>query len=579
VELYNEVCEVFLGKRQMARGIDLDLTPAQVKGVLQPLALAMMNGRVRELPFDEIGSIVKNHLPMVSPDMTTKEFVTMVENRSGLSVERENGVWGFAHLTFQEYLAASELVENKLDGELLKRLADPWWHETTRLYAALGDGTRIVEACISADSPSAALLTLAVECVNEARFIEPLLRGKVSSLLDARLEDSDTERARLAAETKLELRIRRLTRVDASFYIDADLLSQAEYQLFVDDRDFDNGHRVPAHWQTRRFAPFTAREPVLGIGPSDAEAFCKWLSERRSAEWQYQIPDRVLLEQVTQPLGYWAKPSTGIEICGTFPSLVAPTEEMLRYRFGRDMQEGASALASAIADNDRLISLICDRARELANGVPGKLATALAIILDRTEEDRNAADRFLARDEKKDRRLDLTQSIVWGLNRALASNSRRESMSSLDGRLAGALRKKRRQILSQSSSPRLAGGSVITSISSVLDRALFRNLGLADHLQSNQQKLEHTFDYGSDPSSGDDRRLGRLQLRLLLLLCVDEVCTTESEKTFSFVVPGNKPFVNMFLDIYLALAFLEERVECRLPVFEGILLSRILKNQ
>jgi len=38
VELYSEICEVFLGKRQQARGLTLDLTPAQKQSVLQPLA-------------------------------------------------------------------------------------------------------------------------------------------------------------------------------------------------------------------------------------------------------------------------------------------------------------------------------------------------------------------------------------------------------------------------------------------------------------------------------------------------------------------------------------------------------------
>jgi predicted NACHT family NTPase len=38
VELYAEICEVFLGKRQQSKGLQLDLTPEQRKRVLQPLA-------------------------------------------------------------------------------------------------------------------------------------------------------------------------------------------------------------------------------------------------------------------------------------------------------------------------------------------------------------------------------------------------------------------------------------------------------------------------------------------------------------------------------------------------------------
>ncbi|MCA9931692.1 MAG: hypothetical protein KC419_24585, partial [Anaerolineales bacterium] len=49
VELYAEICEVFLGKRQQARGLAFDLTPAQKQRVLQPLAYHMMHEKQREI--------------------------------------------------------------------------------------------------------------------------------------------------------------------------------------------------------------------------------------------------------------------------------------------------------------------------------------------------------------------------------------------------------------------------------------------------------------------------------------------------------------------------------------------------
>ena len=49
VELYAEICEVFLGKRHEAKGLQLDLTPSQRKTVLQKLAFHMMQRNVREI--------------------------------------------------------------------------------------------------------------------------------------------------------------------------------------------------------------------------------------------------------------------------------------------------------------------------------------------------------------------------------------------------------------------------------------------------------------------------------------------------------------------------------------------------
>ena len=49
VELYREICDVFLGKHRASKGLPLDLTPAQKKRVLQPLAWRMMEQNLRVL--------------------------------------------------------------------------------------------------------------------------------------------------------------------------------------------------------------------------------------------------------------------------------------------------------------------------------------------------------------------------------------------------------------------------------------------------------------------------------------------------------------------------------------------------
>jgi predicted NACHT family NTPase len=67
VELYAEICEVFLGKRQQARGLAQDLTPAQKQRVLQPLAYRMMCGQQQEVPLEEAQEAVAEPLALVSP--------------------------------------------------------------------------------------------------------------------------------------------------------------------------------------------------------------------------------------------------------------------------------------------------------------------------------------------------------------------------------------------------------------------------------------------------------------------------------------------------------------------------------
>jgi predicted NACHT family NTPase len=66
--------------------------------------------------------------------VTADDFLTDVVT-SGLLVERETEHYAFAHHTFQEYLAAAHIRDNGLVNMLADMVSDPWWRETTLLYA------------------------------------------------------------------------------------------------------------------------------------------------------------------------------------------------------------------------------------------------------------------------------------------------------------------------------------------------------------------------------------------------------------------------------------------------------------
>src|SRR5258708_3689265 len=103
--------------------------------------------------------------------------------------------------------------------------------------------------------------------------------------------------------------------LDGETYIDTSLISCAEYQAFLDEQSTYSSFLQPDHWKKSSFPSGQGHAPVLGVRPSDALAFCTWLTKRSQGVWQYRLPTRreqKILEEdkdlsVTPKMGtgYW----------------------------------------------------------------------------------------------------------------------------------------------------------------------------------------------------------------------------------------------------------------------------------
>jgi hypothetical protein len=282
IELYSEICDVLLGHWQAAKGLSSAVTPARKRTVLQTLALHMMEKGYREITRHEAGMVIAEPLVRIGAGGDDPgAFLESLEADCGLLIEREAGVYSFAHLTFQEYLASAQLLELRAEEWLYPHLADPWWHETIRLYVAQTNATGIIHACIrlSAESESpAALLALAYQCLYEGRDVEAWIREELDRRILEGLEASDDRHRLLAAEVLLTLRLQDgLARCSSEMEIDTAYLSCAEYQLFLDRQQSGSEH-LPAHWPQPRFPDGSALLPIAGISQQSAAAFCTWLT-------------------------------------------------------------------------------------------------------------------------------------------------------------------------------------------------------------------------------------------------------------------------------------------------------------
>ncbi|NUS86174.1 MAG: NACHT domain-containing protein, partial [Streptomyces sp.] len=149
-ELYGEICEVLLWRRQEAKGATAapdELSGAKKELVARELAYVMMADRLRDIRGEYASEVLRPVLLRVAATMSSREFLDAMVS-SGLLVERERELYAFAHLTLQEHLAALHIQHRGLADVLVAGVDDDWWRETTLLYAARVDPAPVVEACL-----------------------------------------------------------------------------------------------------------------------------------------------------------------------------------------------------------------------------------------------------------------------------------------------------------------------------------------------------------------------------------------------------------------------------------------------
>ncbi len=595
VELYSEICEVFLGKRQQARGIQFDLTPAQKQRVLQSLAYYMMYHQQREIEMKEAAFAIQQPLKRVigaqqnvgqpyNKDETTSEaFLKMIENSSGLLIEREVGVYSFAHLTFQEYLASAHILDQKLESELIKGVADSWWHETTRLYTAQADATNIIEACLSQKPASVPALMLAMECLDEAREVRPDLRNIVERFAKS-VDHKSPEVRQITTEVVLSLRLRRMVRIDETKYVDTSLISNAEYQLFLNDAQLQHSYHQPDHWKTTRYRENDGQLTVTGVRPSDAVAFCDWLTSRDSAGWQYRLPTLNECKLGTESnqsaigksatIGYWYKGKSRYQLT---PFTISDSTNNLEKTWAHRLEDDWDLIHNQPAENFKLIhQLITSRVkkRRYARLNPDRdlsqpLAAYPQLLQDNTRV-RNRSQRNIA--TKLDQALVAAIRIVNNPNLDIARQLNLDDVIELANVLHQALLNATDLALPRgltteiSRSAQYAHGMLGNRqvvMFQELDRALNKALRLTRELNKLVKKA-----YGR----------AQTRLRAESLAQLSELLSERERRVSAKITnagEGSKTIISALADLYIDVALLEERMVGKLPALEGIRIVKV----
>ncbi len=283
--LYGEICQVVLWKRQEAKRLDVALSGPRKQYLLRGLAFAMMRRQVRDLPRQEVHDEFERMLARMPEDVSAVEVIGDVRHH-GLLIERENGLYSFTHHTFQEYLAAAHIRDKELSRILEETVDDPWWRETTVLYAAMADADAIVRACLA--SGSVAALSLAFDCAEGGRELAPEYRRALDELLaSTAVPDTDPELRRVMNRVLLTRHLRTVVRTADGRRVCALPVTVRIHRLFQQD----TGAPV--------FAVGNDDDPVTDVAFTEAVRFTRWINDVTEGEPGYHLPTRAELDDPT----------------------------------------------------------------------------------------------------------------------------------------------------------------------------------------------------------------------------------------------------------------------------------------
>ncbi len=185
VELLRECVDVLLYEWHRTAGVSETvlgkLDALQQRTLLEPLAWLMLRKGKAEYPRNRVERIFKRQLPSVDAD--APDILNHIRDRTGVLVERRPGVFAFAHLILQEYLAAEHAIRRGPDT-LLKHADDPNWAEVIPMAAGTmtGHEETLVRALRDKEKT-----VLAGRCTAAAKQLKSQLKREIADKLASRL--------------------------------------------------------------------------------------------------------------------------------------------------------------------------------------------------------------------------------------------------------------------------------------------------------------------------------------------------------------------------------------------------------
>ena len=208
-----------------------------------------------------------------------------IEDNSGLIIEKEKNNWYFAHHTFQEYFTVLNWIERK-DVNWKQYINKSWWHNTLLLFAEKNNPSNIILECINHNSYQS--LKLASDIVDNIDTNNKTTIKNYENHLNYNVQESVKENQVNASKIKLHRRLNNnFVPINDCLEIDKEYITNCEYQLFIDDQE---DFYQPDHWKHKHYQNETALAPIVGVRFSDANKYCRWLSDKYQNYYKFRLP-------------------------------------------------------------------------------------------------------------------------------------------------------------------------------------------------------------------------------------------------------------------------------------------------
>lgn len=335
------------------------LSERRIVEVLGPVAFWLQKSRPSgQLSRDELARHMRSHfvkqeslMPQVA-QRVSEEFITLIQERSGLLVELRTGQYGFVHHSFQEYLAARYLsTRPDVFAQALALIPDHNWEEVLVLLGATlqdkhlrsylqflldaqippqvaGENILIAGRCLQSAEPQLSRTPLGLEIIRalvsmaenpSMPFERRREAGSVLGLLgDPRADQMieipegafsmgirDEELSSAAIRTFVRDLLERSTPSRTihlpTYYIDRHPVTHAQYERFMQDGGYQRRELwSPAgqEWleMEKRSRPWywdsyqwnRPNYPVIAVSWYEAEAYANWAGKRLPTEAEWE---------------------------------------------------------------------------------------------------------------------------------------------------------------------------------------------------------------------------------------------------------------------------------------------------